>query len=313
MTQGSIKVSCGYRIHVNSIDMTYSGSRVCGGVGIGLEKPRIVVVARSCQGLPSDPWAVQVVQRFKEVEGVGAELSVEVESPLESHKGLGSTTISTLCALAGLYRICKIPFGSAKAAQYGIGLTSGIGLYSFFHGGLIVDGGYKRDPAQKEQLNGERSGTPANLLFQLRLPRSWKALLAVPRSRQSLNGSAEGQFFRSITPVPDEHPARISYAILMELIPSIQARDFDGFTAALRSISSLGTKPHEVDLNEGMAGSLIQDMARIFGFASVSSLGPTVYSFASKGTDCELRVLARQYPDFRFVETEISERGLSYD
>lgn len=39
----TIKVECGYRIHINSIDMNGFSGRCCGGLGFAIKDPKLEV------------------------------------------------------------------------------------------------------------------------------------------------------------------------------------------------------------------------------------------------------------------------------
>lgn len=309
-----ILVSCGYRIHINSIDMSYKGTRVCGGVGFLINEPKVKILVKvRHKNIPMrneiNNTVTSTIERFKQLEQICKPFSINLLSTLYAHKGLGSTTILDMCTLVGLYEHIGKSFCYSLAGKYNLGLISGIGFHSFFSGGLIVDGGYQRNPKIDNQLNGEDIGVPAPQLLRLPFPSDWYVVLGLPIYHQSLSGKDEKTFFSSITPVPSCDPLKISYAILMGLLPSIKEKNFESFLSALKEITSLGTKPHEVFLNRYICTEIMDAMRCLFDFAAISSLGPTVYSFTRKYDVEIIQELNQRFKTFQFTITNVSNKG----
>ena len=74
---------------------------------------------------------------------------ISVQSAPEEHVGLGVGTQLSLAVARAVLELAGLPDpGPAELARLtGRGARSGIGLHGFQHGGLIVDGGRKREGA----------------------------------------------------------------------------------------------------------------------------------------------------------------------
>ena len=301
-----VKVSCGYRVHVNSIDMNGSNARVCGGLGFCLDEPRLQVAGRLADRDDVPLEMLPLVSEFRHRNESSNCYELRTLSPLHSHQGLGSSTLLRLCVLVCLHELANESLTRAEATEYRLGLTSGIGLIGFFEGGLIVDGGYAVVPGSKV-LNGQILGKAAPLLFRMPVPEVWTVYLAVPKARQSLDGVDEANFFHRVTPVSFDHPNRIAYEILMGIMPSLIENNLGEFQRSLGTIVGLGTKPHETKLHSRFSSGLLAQMNQDCGFAAVSSLGPSVYSITDRLID--LVAYRRRFRDFLFISSRVANRG----
>ena len=294
-------VTSGARVHINSIDMSGIGVRACGGLGFCVDEPRMQVRVGVANGAtqPLPSFMADAARRL----GFTAPLQISVLSTYESHVGLGSGTQFRMCALQALYALAGQTLSPDDAFSYGIGRVSGVGVGAFFTGGLVVDGGFKCPSDAQKCIDGLEAPAKAPVVFAHRIPQRWKVLLATPQSAQSLSGSAEAAFFKSVTPVARHYVHEIAYHVLLGVMPAVLEEDFAAFKHSLSVITQLGTKPAEERLNVRYCGSLLGQLRRDFGFASVSSLGPTLFTLYEDG--CDVESLRAAYPDFTFRETAI--------
>lgn len=307
-----VEVSCGYRVHINSIDMNGFNRRVCGGVGFCLEEPRVTVKvaeASKVHALKGDfsKELSDLLLEFLSRRNVRKFYSIEINDLILRHKGLGSYTVSKLCLLKALYELERIEFSAQEASTYAIGCTSGISINAFFEGGIIVDGGYRHLSNEKKSINGEDDRAIAAKIVSLEAPSSWRVIVGVPKKSNSLSGSEEKIFFDSITPIKNPEVFKISYHILMGLLPAVIESNFEDFISSIKYITSFGTKPYEENLNNCVSKDLLRFMRKKYNNANISSLGPSVYSFVS----CEESVekLKEEFIEFEFYMTSISNTG----
>src|SRR6201999_4402051 len=95
---------------------------------------------------------------------------IDVHRALPAHSGLGSGTQLALAiarAIAEIYEIDADPPALARAV--GRAQRSAIGTWTFAGGGLVVEGGRRRDR--------DESGP---LIARLAFPESWRCVVAVP-------------------------------------------------------------------------------------------------------------------------------------
>jgi beta-ribofuranosylaminobenzene 5'-phosphate synthase len=233
-------------------------------------------------------------------------LSITELESARPHVGLGSLTqlkLSTLRAIRW-YKHESLSHNSIPAGLQ-IATTSGVGLGAFFFGGLVVDGGFRRDP--RNPLNGELTGRPAPIIGHYTVPPEWAVVLAIPKHLESLSGAGERDFFESL-PRPSRTEAfEIAYKICLELVPAVCERDFCAFLSALKDITALGTKPYELSIHESCR-PIIHSLQSHFGFGGLSSLGPTCYGFTTIDPVMRegiLEQLSREHPAFSWLSTSV--------
>ncbi len=305
-----IEISCGYRIHVNSIDMNGFNLRVCGGIGFCLDEPRLHVGVENYDYdlVPEDllEELMPLCAEFRLRYGRADFYRVFCHDRIHRHKGLGSSTLLKLCVLRGLHELADLPFTKSVATSFRLGLTSGIGFNAFFDGGFLVDGGYLAYSGHKT-LNGEVAGHRAPILFRADFPSDWLVHVAIPNKHKSLDADDEVAFFNRITPIPNEEVHMIAYNVLMGVMPSLMEGDLDAFLKSLIAVVSCGTKRHETALHATLCQSLMTRMNADFGFVAVSSLGPSVYAISNQCID--ISSYQRDFTDFIFSSSRVSCAG----
>lgn len=304
-----------YRIHINSIDLNGTFQRCCGGLGFAVEAPALQLqISRATQNkihTSHGTEAEKFVDLLRRVEGFPYPLCITEISAVRPHVGLGSFTQFKLAVLRAVRCFKRQPLTPADIPpELCIGSTSGVGLGTFFHGGLIVDGGYRVIPDRKKTVNGEAAGRPAPILARYEMPRNWGVILAIPREIQSISGEREAEFFDAITPVPRDETREIAYRILMGVLPAVCEADFGTFITSVKAVCELGSKPHEIRLNSSCL-AVVEAMETQLGFGGVSSLGPTCYSFFNWSWQIGEVVaeFSRCFPDYNWVRTGFCNRS----
>jgi beta-ribofuranosylaminobenzene 5'-phosphate synthase len=298
-------VASGARIHINSIDMSGAGVRAVGGLGFRVRNPTVAASIHMGK-LPqtqTPPSYTKLVRAALDRVDLRGDVTVVIHSTTREHVGLGTQTQVSLCLLEAVYGLAGQPLTPADAFSYGVGRLSGVGLGAFFSGGLIIDGGYSQRPGARDTLNGQNSDGPAPIVFAHNFPEEWKVLLAIPHTATSISGAAEVAFFKRITPIPKRITYELAYHVLMGIAPSVLEKNFIRFLDSVHTISQLGTKPFEEALHEHICGPVLRYLRAELGFASISSLGPTVFSFSTKPVDLDSYRAA--FPEFTFAITTV--------
>ncbi len=268
------------------------GARRFGGLGVSVSRPAVVIEARAADELSAEgvdaERALMFARRCHEALRLSGGAQVRVVEAIPPHVGLGSGTklalavAQALAVLAG--RTVDAP-ALAKAA--GRAARSAVGMWTFALGGLVVEGGVRRD--------GER---PAPLLSHYSMPEEWRTVLVLPKAEPGLSGVAEEEAFGRLVPAA-ECSAAIAQLVLTVLLPALVERDLEEFGAALTRVQQLvgdsfaavqGGRFHP------RAGALVEALLR-FGAAGAgqSSWGPAVYGVV--GSEAAGRELARRMED----------------
>jgi beta-ribofuranosylaminobenzene 5'-phosphate synthase len=283
----AVRVEAPARLHLGMLAVAGDGERRFGGLGVSVSRPAVVVEARPDDDLSAEgadgERALTFARRCHEALGLTGGAHVRVVDTIPAHVGLGSGTKLALAvaqALATLHgRRADAP-ELAEAA--GRAARSAVGTWTFALGGLVVEGGVRRDVER-----------PAPLLAHHAMPEEWRAVLVIPRAEPGLSGPAEEEAFRQLVPSP-ERSAEIAQLVLTALLPALVERELEEFGGALTRIQQLvgdafanvqGGRFHP------RAGALVEALLH-HGAAGAgqSSWGPAVYGVV--GSEASGRELA---------------------
>lgn len=293
------RVSTPSRIHATLLDMNGALGRIDGGVGITLADPGWVLsfqrndhgiqVSGDANGV--DTGSIHQIA-LEAMHAVGKDpaltgLKITVYQSIPRHIGLGSHTQLSLAILDGVCKEFNAPVPRSKESFASIvnrGGTSGIGIASYFEGGVIVDGGHAFGRGKEKDSFSPSSASrarPGPVLLRDDLPASWRVVCAIPALEAGASGQVEIDVFKSHCPVPLQQVQYLSHVVLMKLMPAIKTYDFDALCECINIFQDTGFKKVEVDLR-GVEFRQIMQSWRDAGAPCVgmSSFGPTLYSLA---------------------------------
>jgi beta-RFAP synthase len=285
----AIRVRAPARLHLGLLDLGRQGRRRFGGVGVAVEQPEVVVEASAAGELsaagPESERALRYARRAQDALDLPPGAALRVAETIPAHVGLGSGTKLALtvgAALAALHGRDVEPERLATAV--GRGGRSAVGLWTFVHGGLVVEGGVAAG-----------GPGPGPLLARHPLPEEWRCVLVGPPGDPGLSGHAEEQAFREVSIRPG-HAAEMAQTVLTRVLPAVAERDLAAFGEAVTHLQRLAGEPFEPvqgGLFHPQAAPLVDALLR-FGAAGAgqSSWGPTVYGIV--GSEAEGRDLARR-------------------
>ncbi len=180
----TVRVEAPARLHMGMLDVAGEGARRFGGLGVALSRPAAVVEASPSDDVtaegPDAERALAIARRCSESLGLAGGARVRVIEAIPGHVGLGSGTklaLAVTAALAALGGQAPEPQALARAA--GRGARSAVGLWTFVHGGLVVEGGVRPGAEQA-----------APLLARHAMPGEWRCVLAIPAAEPGLSGRA---------------------------------------------------------------------------------------------------------------------------
>lgn len=271
-----VHVETGARLHFGFLDLNGSLGRIFGGIGVGINEPKVVLDVSLNDILagegPDVERALQYAEKFLSFFGIQGGVAIKIISSIPSHVGLGS---GTRLALA-VGRALSVLFGidvSVKdlAGIMGRSKRSSVGTVTFERGGFVLDGGHKR-------WGG--TGFPP-LLFHSLLPREWAFVVAIPLFLEGISGAEEDEKFRSLS-IHEELSSNICRITLMKLLPSIVEKEICGFGEAVTGIQDLIGRCFSKAQGGNFNSQLSEDMALCMkkeGAVGIgqSSWGPTVY------------------------------------
>lgn len=227
----------------------------------------------------------KLLAKFKKTTNTNTKYTIIIELPdtFKHHQGLGLTTQILGSVLMCLYKINSLDFNINILLQYNIGNRSGLGARLLLSPNFIIEMGYK--PSQNGfDLHPEFYDTKElfeDSIFTIKnCP--WQAIIAIPHKDTSLSGRQEQKFSEITLPDNPKNAFLTTYQVFHNIIPSLLENDFQRFINSLQIITALGNKAAEEKIQSQNTQQALKVMRKSFGFAAISSLGPTIYSFTNQ-------------------------------
>lgn len=278
MPARTVLVTAPSRLHFGMLSFGHAEERQFGGVGAMIDSPglriEITPAAQLAAGGPLAERALTFARRVADnlrVHNPACRLRI-LGAPAE-HAGLGTGTQLALAVAAGLCRFFEVEQTSAAelARLAGRGERSAIGSYGFAQGGLLVEAG--KVPGQ----------ALAPLVSRVELPAEWRFVLIAPCAHVGLSGEAERAAFARLPAVPRETTAELCREVLIHLLPSAIAGDFDEFSESLYRYGHRAGMCFAANQGGPFASAELADLVaqiRAMGIKGVgqSSWGPTLFA-----------------------------------
>jgi beta-ribofuranosylaminobenzene 5'-phosphate synthase len=305
------------------IDLNGSYARSNGGIGLTLSDPCISLKGELSEKGVSLDFTSKIEDEIKEdvqskilssANRLINHFSIEngfhftLEKAYQTHSGLGSGTQIALSTGRLIYELLKDDFGIEysnlnnnlinrsynnsnviNSVSMGEilkrGGTSGIGIFSFDHGGFILDGGHNLNQTKTFLPSSASSAKPPVLLGNYDFPKDWDLVVAIANGNNMVTGEKEINIFQKYCPVPKNDVEKLSHLIMMNLIPFMLEKDIESFGKIINQIQDLGFKKVEIDLQSNYIKTVMEKM-REFGAYGVgmSSFGPAIYGITHKNT-----------------------------
>lgn len=308
MSVRSIRIVAPPRIHLCLISMHEGAPRINGGIGFAINGPEARVdIAPSNNLLLNDtrpsPMPASEVDQFGSLlktfcseRQMGRMAQIDIGGDIRTHFGMGSGTSLRLAAIEGLallngLRLTRAEIVSASKR----GGTSGVGINSYFEGGLVCDLGRPSNGDDFSPSSKARADQPPLALPTIILP-EWPILLCIPRRISPKTQSEEIEFFRRTTPLPDTASFEASYLALFGIYAASAEGDYPTFCRSVNDIQHTEWKQAERS-EYGKPLAAICEALRVGGADCVgmSSLGPMIFCFATREKLSTLEQIAADY------------------
>ena len=292
------------RLHFGVLDLRGDLGRRFGGIGAAVPAPSLLLEARAAAELkaegPDADRALEFARRFALHHGLDPRLHFCLHRSIPSHAGLGSGTQLALAVARASAELLSLPTDVMALAQaVDRGRRSGVGTWTFAHGGFVLEGGRTADVDRV-----------APLLARLPFPETWRCVVAVPRGKPGLTGDDEAAAFARLPAPSARDVERVAHLVLMQLLPALAEADLAGFGDALGEVQRI-TGGWFAPVQGGVfapgeTGELI-DQLRAWGAVGVgqSSWGPAAYGIV--GDAGAARALAQR------VRAAVGAGGLVYE
>jgi beta-ribofuranosylaminobenzene 5'-phosphate synthase len=287
------------RVHLSLLSLHQGSPRIFGGVGFALQDPQIEFrftpsrniefadSVRSARPHAELTRVVTVLQRIRREKAFRRGFALQLRGAVPPHSGFGSGTMFALACVEALGIVNGSPFTRDEIVAYsGRGRTSGIGVNTYFDGGLVMDLGHKHSAGPSVFLPSERRGSVDSLpLLALHVPMpKWQIGICFPKAITPLSEADEVRFFRRVCPIPAEDSYEATYHALFGIVGSVLSTDFRGFCGAVNELQRCTWKRSEIGVHGGKLENIIDRLYRCGAEAvGMSSLGPVLFFLAS---DC---------------------------
>jgi beta-RFAP synthase len=227
-----VSVTTSARLHMGFFDLNGNLGRRFGSIGVSLQAPETSLLATpatsiSVQG-PVSARATKIAEQLMQSMALDGGVHIQIAEAIPEHSGLGSGTqlaVAIGMAISRLYDLNLTIKDIAVLTQRG--MRSGIGLGTFLHGGLIVDGG-----------RASNSKVPP-VIAHADFPEDWPILLIFDQSHQGVHGAQEIAAFKELPEFPAESSAILCRHVLMQALPAIAERDLKSFGKAIQALQTL--------------------------------------------------------------------------
>jgi len=223
------------RLHLGLIDLNGNLGRIFGGLGVGINRPNVILEAQQSETLTvtgeKNEQVKSLAKRFFDAYHIKANADIHVKQAIPEHVGLGSGTQLALAVATALAKLYNVKTSTQELAlAMGRAQRSSIGTAVFEKGGFIVDGG----KATKDGVYASESFPP--VILRQPFPEDWAFVVAIPNVKKGLSKDEEVAAFKRLSPMPAEDVGRICRLIMMKLLPSLAEHDIKNFGEALTQI-----------------------------------------------------------------------------
>ena len=264
----TVSVTTHGRLHLGFFDLSGDGPRRFGSVGVSIDayQTSLTLSGQAQQG-DVDPWASNILQQHLKsiaVDQLDPPIHLNIHQAIPRHSGLGSGTQMALAIGAGVNTLLDQPLNSARiAATHQRGARSGIGIATFDHGGLVVDGG-----------RGPDTIVPP-LLARHAFPSEWHFLLIVDQSSDGLHGNGEKTAFKQLPPQTVVASKEIQHKLLMQGLPALVEQDFQAFSTFLGALQSYNADYFAPAQGGAYASQSVAEILNSFKKLGFNGLGQT--------------------------------------
>lgn len=311
------------RIHISLLDMTAAGYRLFGGIGFAIDALPIELVTRASSTLDINSLASagysageisKISERLHAISKKGnffKKFFLESITKHARHSGLGTGTQLMLSLTEALLALNGTTNRETIQEFSGRGGASGVGIQTYFDGGLVLDIGRPRRGVAPVFLPSNCAGQMNERPYAIgrigQVP--WLCGIFVPNDVPPIDAATERSFFERFTPAPPAEVHQTVYDAIFGIYGGAASLDAPSFSAAINSIQQLHWKRNEIHLHGGSITRYMSEL-RDMGASAVgmSSFGPCLYYFGGE-TESIANRLHNKYPGTISICTTIRQTG----
>lgn len=310
------------RLHLNLVSMQEGGSRINGGIGFAVKAPSLKIIADKAdsmsvhdereQGLSneSEKRLLSILEAAMKRYEITGRASISIIGNATAHHGFGTGTAIRMACLEALLNLNNTEISPDElVALSGRGGTSGIGVYSYFDGGLVVDLGRKNNGTPHVPSSQADGDIAKPLLLQQCTMPEWDVGICIPAHIKALSEEKEKTFFKKTCPISEVEAHKALYYAVAGVYSSVQENDKSAFEHSIREIQTCAWKRAEREEHGepllGLERELYKAGANAVG---MSSLGPSLFLLADDVDDVFAKAQIA-LPTCEFIKTKPANSG----
>lgn len=289
----TVKITAFPRLHISLIEMSRMGYRLNGGAGVSISNPKITMLFsvsdhfeiidkrnKSINNDEKDRWC-SILNECLEGNEFENRITCTINSNTLPHVGFGTGTIVYLASIEALYILNNsIPTREDIIKYSKRGGTSGVGIRTYFDGGIVFDVG-----APNREQDIKPSGAmsfvvyPPLSIYKDKLP-EWNIGVCIPDIR-SKTEKEELLFFQKITDSISNDAPQILYELVNGVIAALKEQDYRTYCSAINKIQKTSWKAAE---RTQYGNILVEYENYLYNLGAdcvgMSSFGPLLYFHA---------------------------------
>ena len=278
----AVSIATTARLHFGFFDPSGKSSKPFGSFGLSLSEPWTRLTLRhasknAVHGTEAER-AARYLDTIRKAHGIEQAYSLDIESAIPSHAGLGSGTQLALAVGTAFGILEGLDLSPSKiAALLERGTRSGIGIATFALGGAILD-------------SGPREATLPQLVARAPFPEPWRTLLIFDPEAKGLDGADELAAFETLPAYSEDERAELEARIVERALPALETGNFGAFCDEVGHLQArmgayFAPLQGGVFTSRRVAGVVAALRAAGARGLGQSSWGPTGFAFAETEAD----------------------------
>lgn len=288
-----IDIEAPTRLHLALIGMNNEGPRMNGGLGFTLKAPSLNVSISPNESIKlvdnrrrkldhiEKNNIETLINQVCENAGLRRRAKITISGDAPSHSGFGIGTAVRLAAIEALHLFNGVTPSNAELIKHSRrGGTSGVGVRTYFEGGLTFDLGHKAGDRHRPSHAWEAPNTPLQL-SRIDMP-PWRIGVCINHKLHPQSHEQERNFFRSTLPISIVEAQRTLFVSLFGVFAAAAEKDVQTFVESIDELQFTAWKAAEWRLY----GTPLLDTATELRKAGatglgLSSIGPALFFIAN--------------------------------
>lgn len=284
------------RVHLSLLDLSAGGYRKNGGIGFAVDSPLTTLEFKRSGAVDlsrllnygfSSTFVSEIEQRIarcSRAHGIHDAISLETITPFQLHQGFGAGTAISLACIEAAFLVNRVDVTRDYLIRMsGRGGASGIGIATYFDGGLVCDVGRKADSSPFLPSDAVRQPCELPLMLVGRSMPDWEIGVVVPKTETASSIEIEEDFFSKVCPLSLAEVQDAVYHSIFGIAAAAMSSDFAQFCAAVNALQKCTWKNAEIARYGSQVSNLMRDL-RDLGCDAVgmSSFGPALFFLSAE-------------------------------